>query len=253
MSEVLVVGQNLSRILLGVELRRCANEQVPVGLDTETEGINPKTEAPASGVGTISCWSISTPRYEKVFLWADQLEYYTTWLESEAPKVGHNIFSFDYHMFANAGIELSGIIGDTLRMSKLLYCSKMRSHGLKDLAKNWLNIEQPSFNSLFRRPKHAIKHVQESKKLKGEIIDLQYRETKRKVGPHKGVPTLFASGERGTFGKVLEYLPLSRIPTEYPDRLDALYEYASSDALITRLLYHELRTELEKVEWNIQK
>lgn len=248
-----IVGKNLSGAQLRTELIRCYRGRIPVGLDTETEGLDPRSQAPASGVGQIACWSLSTPVYKKVFLWAAELDEFKSWLESDAPKVGHNIYGFDYHMFCNHNIALSGIVGDTLRMSKLLYCSKMRSHGLKDLARNWLGIEQPKFNSLFMRPKHSVEFVQESRKYKGEKVSLKYRETTKKVGEHKRVPTLYATGERGKFGKALEYIPLSSIPEVYPDRLDTLYEYATLDAYITRMLYEKFAEKLGKVEWKVDK
>ena len=248
-----IVGKTLSREALLFELNNCKLVNEVVGLDTETEGINPVKEASACGKGRIVCWSVSTPKYQKVFLWADQLEYFTPWLQSEAPKVGHNIYSFDYHMFARMGIELNGIAADTKRLSRLLYSCKTRSHGLKDLARNWLGIEQPAYTSLFTRPKHTIEFVQEKVSKKGVVQHLDERTSRRKVGEHKGVPTLLVTGERGRFGKALELIPLSRIPTDYPDRLEALYEYASLDAQLTRLLYHALKKELEKVDWKVAK
>jgi len=226
----------------------CSGEVI--GLDTETEGINPKTTAPASGAGRIACWSVSTPKFPRVFLWADTLPVFTHWIENpDYPKVGHNIYGFDKHMFHNSGIKLRGVIADTMRMSRLLYSSKMRSHGLKDLARNWLDISQPSFDSLFRRPKHKIEFIQEKKR----GVEVQFRESYKKVGEHKRVPTTYASGMRGKFGKALDYIPLSSVPTDYPERLQALYDYASLDALLTRELYFKFRDALEKVEWKIAK
>jgi hypothetical protein len=251
---IYIVGENLTRAELDVELSLCVAKQEVVGLDTETMGIDPRSTAPASGVGRIACWSISTPRYGKVFLWGDQLEYFRSWLESKhALKVGHNIFGFDKHMFANHGITLRGVVGCTQRLSRLLYCCKMRSHGLKDLAFNWLGIEMDKMKDLFQRPAHSLEFVQEVRTRKGVKEPLEYRESKRKVGDVKGVPTLFATGERGKFGKKMEFIPLTDIPSLYPERLQALYLYATLDAEATRLLYHALRAELEKVEWQVKK
>ncbi len=248
---IYIVGENLGASEL---LGHLFSYKGVVGLDTETSGINPRKQASACGAGRIECWSLSTEKYEKVFLWSDQLEPFTPWLQSDKhKKVGHNIYGFDYHMFANHGITLAGIAADTMIMSRLLYCSKERSHSLKALSQNWLGIHQPSFDSLFRRPKHEIRFIQESRKVKGVVEDLSERHTKRKVGPHKGVPTLLVTGERGFFGKALEYIPLSDIPALYPDRLGALYEYASTDAYLTRLLYYKFKQELTKVPWSTQK
>lgn len=249
-----IVGETLDAAELYNALLHCADSGEVVGIDTETSGINPKDQAAASGVGRIECWSVSCKKYPRIFLWANQLEFYRDLLESnKLRKCGHNIWSFDYHMFANHDIKLAGIVGDTLIMSRLLYCSKERSHGLKPLALHWLGIKQPSFDSLFMRPKHRMEFVQESRKRGGKIELLEYRETKRKVGDQKGVPTTLFTGERGFFGKALEYIPLSEIPEHYPERLEALYDYASADALITRLLYKRFSEELAKEEWKIAK
>lgn len=246
-----VVGKNLAREELLSELLEC--DEV-VGLDTETTGIDPRKQ-PASGHwGHISCWSVSCEKYQKVFLWADQLEYFKPWLENpKCKKVGHNIFGFDYHMFAKHGIALQGIAGDTMYMSRLLYCSKERSHGLKDLMKNRLGIEQPSFVSLFSRPAHKLEYVQQGRRIRGEFTPMDYVETRRKVGEHRGVPTLMASGEFGFIYKKLEQIPLEEIPAMYPDRLENLYDYASLDAYGTRLLYARFTAELERYETVVSK
>jgi hypothetical protein len=249
-----IIGKNLPAAHLKSELAFCAMNGDVIGIDTETEGINPKEQAAASGAGRIACWSISTPRYNKVFLWSSELENFKTYLEDPLLlKVGHNIFGFDYHMFLNHGIRLQGIIGDTLRMSRLIYSCKMRKHNLKSLAWNWLGIKQPTFASLFMRPKHRMEYVQEKRKRKGQTENLDYRETRKKVGETKGVPTLLASGERGIFGAALEFIPLSSIPEVYPERLEKLYEYATLDAQLTRLLYHEFKKKLKGTPWLVKK
>lgn len=253
MENTYIIGKNLGRDELLWDLKKRGRKGEVIGIDTETEGINPRKQAPSCGDGRIVCWSVSTPTFPKVFLWADELEFFTPWLESEAPKVGHNIYSFDYHMFSNMGITLGGVAADTKRLSRLIYSCKTRSHGLKDLARNWLGIEQPAYASLFTRPKHTVEFVQETRKKKGIVQTLEYRETKRKVGEQKGVPTVLYSGERGKFGKATELIPLSSIPEMYPERLEALYEYASLDAQLTRLLYHEFAKELRNTEWKVAK
>lgn len=251
MSSVKIVGKNL---YVGDLLDHLMNYSGVVGLDTETEGINPKKEAPACGKGRIVCWSVSTSFYPRVFLWGKDLHVLKPWLASaDHKKCGHNIYGFDKHMFANHDITLRGIESDTLRLSRLLYCSKERSHGLKALALHQLGIAQPSFASLFMRPAHRMEFVQEGRKKKGVFIPMQYVETKRKVGDKKGVPTILATGERGKFGKALEFIPLSQIPTDYPDRLEALYDYATLDADITRQLHYKLKEQLERKGWKVAK
>lgn len=252
-SELYIAGENLTSTELLAELDHCTKSGAVVGLDTETTGINPKKQSPAgTPEARISCWSLSTPKYPRVFLWAKHLHAVKSALR-ELPVCGHNIWGFDYHMLMNHGIELGNIVGDTLVMSRLIYCSKDRNHGLKSLSKHWLGFEQPPFDSLFRRPEHKVEFVQESRKVKGEVINLEYRESKRKVGEHKGVPTLFATGERGMFGKRLEFIPLDQIPEQYPNRLQSLYDYATYDALITRELYLQFSDKLAETACRVRK
>lgn len=252
-----IVGENCTTEEVLAALRQAYAGGIVTGLDTETKGIDPGSTAAAhGGEGQIVCWSLSIPDtpYEKVFLWADQLPKFKPWLENkEALKCGHNIFGFDRHMFANHGINLMGIAGDTLRLSRLLYSCKLRKHGLKPLALHRLGIKQDKFKDLFMRPRSSVRFVQEQKKVKGEVILLDYRYTKRKVGDHKGVPTILATGERGFFVKTTEFIPLDEIPRDYPDRLQALYEYATADAYITQKLYYDFKRELSEVEWIISK
>lgn len=245
---IYVIGENLTVEELRTELSRCIEAGEVCGLDCETDGIDPSSDAAARpGLGEIACWSLSTPNYEKVFLWdyhlpllADLLEY--------LPVVGHNIFSFDFHMFRKAGVVLRNIVADTLRMSRLIYSCKSRSHGLKPLALYQLGIKQPAFDDLFKRPKHTVELTWVKKTTKGKIRYVDYRETKRKVGDQKGVPTLIVSGELGKFGKATEYIPLRTIPIDYPNRLQALYEYASADAYLTRMLFFKFKQQLQDKE-----
>ena len=196
------------------------------GFDTETVGIDPRKQSPV-GNGRIVCWSLAHEE-TRWFLWGEYLELFTPFLESRNHfLVGHNIYGFDRHLVANHGIELNGILGDTLHMSRLLYCSKERSHGLKALAKNRLGIEQPSYASLFSRPTHGIGKGRAS------------------VGRSKraGIPTVLGT-EWSTVGTGTELIPLDEIAEYYPQRLPYLYEYASLDAYITLKLYNEFAAKL---------
>src|SRR5688572_19549536 len=121
----------------------------PVGVDCETEGVDPSEESPV-GRGRIACWSLAYYPVDPLPGWGHRLaqrvfipnwglyEYtllrgaFKEFLESDYPKVGHNLTTFDCHMFENHGIRLGGVVGDTLRRSKLLNSSKEVSHGLKD-------------------------------------------------------------------------------------------------------------------------
>lgn len=200
------------------------------GFDTETVGIDPRKQSPV-GNGQVVCWSLAHDN-TRWFIWGEYLELFKPFLESPIHyKVGHNIYGFDSHVLSNSGISINGILGDTLHMSRLLYCSKERSHGLKALAKSRLKIDQPAYKDLFSRPSHGVG--------KG-------RET---VGKSKrgGIPTVLGT-EWSTVGTGSELIPLDTLRTDYPQRLPALYDYASLDAYITLKLYHQFTEEMKDIE-----
>jgi DNA polymerase-1 len=60
------------------------------------------------------------------------------WLESEAPKVGHNL-KFEAHVFANHGVELRGIAHDTMLESYVVSSTATR-HDLDAVAALYLGI-----------------------------------------------------------------------------------------------------------------
>jgi DNA polymerase-1 len=61
------------------------------------------------------------------------------WLESDAPKVGHNL-KFDAHVFANSGLTLRGIEHDTMLESYVLSSTATR-HDLDSVAARYLGVE----------------------------------------------------------------------------------------------------------------
>jgi DNA polymerase I-like protein with 3'-5' exonuclease and polymerase domains len=218
----------------------------PFGIDTETEGVDPRSESPC-GRGRIVCWSIAWPDFRlgthprgfnlarRAFLWADQLHVFKDWLEDHrVPKVGHNIFSFDRHVFLNAGINLRGIVGDTLRMSRFLNADKGAEHGLKSLMERVLGYRPVGeYRQLFSR--HRAAPVTDQ----GEVT-----ETWRKVAGYR-VPTVIGGPVQRVY-ESQELIPLSEIPRDYPWLLPTLYDYASLDAKATLELFLFFRTLLQK-------
>ena len=237
-------------------LKRISNGS-PVGLDTETVGVDPKEQSPCLK-GRVVCWSLAffdptlgnhsvtgRPLSRRVFLWADMLPYFTPWLEDPSmPKVGHNIFTFDRHVLLNQGINLQGIVGDTMRLSKLLYSDKRRSHGLKDMM--WFNLgyRLGGYQELFSRHKHAVCYKEQL--VKGEPVDGKY--SWRKVGDQK-VKTWVAAGEYCKVYAGKELIPLDTLARDYPHRLEKLYDYASLDTKATLELYPILKEKLEGEPW----
>ncbi len=208
-----------------------------VGIDCETEGVDPSEES-AVGKGRIICWSLAWYPAESIgkhSIWGHELAaraFIPNWgtyeqsllqgvfrpfLESEHPKVGHNVTSFDQHVFANHGIRLGGVRGDTLRRSKLLTSSKEVKHGLKDLMYLRFGYAAGEFERLFSRPKRL-----KSKRWKDGRVASCFSQKKR------------------------ELIPLSEIPRRYPQRLTTLIDYASLDAKATLELYSWQEEQLTK-------
>ncbi len=200
----------------------------PYGLDCETVGIDPRSEPASGDNGRIVCFTVASEQYTTFFWWNDQVKLVMKpWLES-APVIGHNIYGFDYHMFRKEGVILRNIVGDTLRMHRLLCTAEGVEHGLKALMKWWLNLEPTgSFEQLFSRRRCVGTEHSEAK------------YTKRKIGDTSGIPTLIC-GDYSRLGAGTETVPLDEIETNYPQLLPVLYEYACLDATATLRLYEML-------------
>ncbi len=250
--------ENQARELLG----KLGSTPGPYGLDTETVGVDPTAESPC-GVGRIHCWSIAIngtrsrcikgvgtiKEANGYYIEGKLLHMFEQWLES-APVVGHNIHGFDRHIFANHGIELRNIVGDTRRMFRLLHPGKEHKGDLKSLGRFWLGIQQPSFDSITRRPKH-LEAVIEHKLRKNEVGPVVYRETKRKVGGVNGVPTLLVAGPVGRIHYQPEFIPLDELQDSYPERWSLFMKYAALDAKLTLELYQCFRIALSGIAWRM--
>lgn len=242
------------------------------GLDTETVGCNPKTTAPARGVGRVVCWSIAfvlppptgatgggSPSYvhglrhsrtgqllaTRVFLWAEQLQAMRPWLEDPScPKVGYNFTTYDDHLLRNHGIKVRGVTFDGLRASKLKNPSKLVKHDLKSQMYWRLGYKLASYKDLFSRPKCTTTKVMPA---------YPKKVARRKVGEHKNVPTIWQEGAEvavvswAKTGK--ELIPLDQLRTDYPRLLPKLYDYASLDAKAHLEVGVMLRKELEQIPW----
>lgn len=138
----------------------------PVALDTETLDCNPKKESPVQ-LARLWCMTLAwrTPTgIEAAFVPAQWVHLFKTWLECDAfPKVGQNVYGFDRHVFANAGIDLRGIYADTQRMSRLLNPAKVGVHGLKAMAA-LLGIPMLSFDDVTEQVPLDIAWADESKR-----------------------------------------------------------------------------------------
>jgi len=77
---------------------------------------------------------------------AETLETLRSWLEDpQAPKLGQNL-KFDWHIFANHGIMLRGIVHDTLLQSYVY--ESHRSHDMDSLAQRHLGVKTITFEEV---------------------------------------------------------------------------------------------------------
>jgi DNA polymerase-1 len=100
--------------------------------------------------------------------------------------IGHHT-KFDMHMLMNLGIEVKGIIHDTLNMSKIL--NENEKHGLKDLACKYINFKADSLE------KDVAKfRADEAKRWRREFQRLLVEET-NKIVTRKTSSRLFISAQ----------------------------------------------------------
>lgn len=217
----------------------------PVGIDCETVGIDPRKE-PASGPkGKIVCWSLAWDSGSQDLCVAGIWGNRSTWgilgpLLQGLPVVGHNLWGFDAHMFRKAGYPIQNIVCDTLRAHKsIINPDEEAEHGLKSLMRWWLKQEPVgSFESLFSR-----------RQCLGEEPAGVIKSTRRKVDECT-VPTV-VGGAHSRLGAGTEFLPLDRIPEDYPHLLDTLYEYAVLDARAALELYFLFEKRMQETPWPI--
>ncbi len=205
-------------------------QQQIVGIDTETVGCNPRKESPI-GKARIVVWSCSwideslgkhpicgVPLANRVFIknydeaesegWLQELgEWFS---REDYRKVGHNLFSYDRHVFRNHGIVLNGIETDTLRASRLENVARME-HGLKFWGSGeHFQYDMPGeYGELFKRPK---------------------------------------IGKRGGELKTFELIPMTEA-VRIPELLATLYDYATMDSKVTLELHYLIRDMLKKWRW----
>lgn len=256
--------EKLLRVLLARER--------PVGFDTETVGVNPKKQTPAARHGRIACWSVAWfpnasepslgwhPRHPQIVPLAHRafipawpgferlLDIFRPWLESpDHPKVAHNAYTFDRHVFANHGIAVNGIIGDSLNMSRLLSAKEKQRHGLKELCDRELGYVMRDFKTLFSRPtaRVADPYKKLTTRRKSNISSKEGNPLIHDAYPEEYDLTT-CPGERWEVSfKTHTQVPLDRIATEWPAKLPDLIDYASLDAKchleLWALLHHRLQ------------
>lgn len=124
-----------------------------VSIDTETTGLNPLT---AQLVGISFCIEVGHAAYlplEHHYAGVEQqigfdvaLNMLKPWLEDPAKcKVGQNL-KYDKHIFANHGVNLNGIVHDTMLQSYIL--ESHLPHNMDSLARRHLDIETISYDDI---------------------------------------------------------------------------------------------------------
>lgn len=124
-----------------------------VSLDTETTGLNPMQAelvgisfsiAPhqAAYLPLSHCYAGAPPQLATNLV----LETLRQWIENpDKPKLGQNL-KYDKHIFANHGLQLNGIVHDTLLQSYVL--ESHRPHNMDSLALHHLGVKTISYDEV---------------------------------------------------------------------------------------------------------
>ena len=124
-----------------------------VSLDTETTGLNPMQAelvgisfsiAPhqAAYLPLSHCYAGAPPQLATNLV----LDTLRQWIENpEKPKLGQNL-KYDKHIFANHGLQLNGIVHDTLLQSYVL--ESHRPHNMDSLALHHLGVKTISYDEV---------------------------------------------------------------------------------------------------------
>lgn len=211
----------------------------PVGVDTETTGCNPKVESP---IGRARVWCLTlawgepsqTPPspFVRAFIPSHWLGSFREWLESDAPKVGTRILSYDQHALRNEGITLGGVVADTWLQSKLLNPDNLAGHGAKDWG------ERLGYSVV---PYSVVA---------GRIGGGDTKSYKRDRVVHAGWPIYYTSGaELQDISWRTRVMPLPELWEMYPGRRRAVVDYATQDAAMSLDVFWHLQKQLE-VAWD---
>ena len=127
-----------------VKLKAAAASKTPVAFDTETDSLEPMNArivglsfSMKPGVGYYIPLAHQDLTAEPQLPLADVLAFLKHWFEDpDSPKVAQNA-KYDFHVMANHGIWVKGLVEDTMLASYILEAHK--PHGMDALALRWLN------------------------------------------------------------------------------------------------------------------
>ena len=210
----------------------------PVGLDLETTGCNPEEETPWGNAIPLLmslCWRDEEGELQTHVVHRDDIPHFKSWLENDRyAKVGHNLAHFDRAALHNIGIDLRGIYGDTLVMSRLLDPGAL-THGLKEWGVR-LGYEVMDKVKAVSRPRHS----------KTPKVYKKTQTVRRNGIPHhytEGAEVYEINWDSS------ELMPFDYVWDNYPGRRQAVAEYAAQDAVLHLALFEHLQAHQVEVLW----
>lgn len=123
-------------------------------LDTETRGWD--TKCHPKGKAFATCVTIATDEFPNIYVdnysrAEGNIRNIAKWVEDPSKrKVLHNA-KFDMHVFANHGMSLEGLYGDTMVMDFLLDTSAQGQHDLETCLLRWFGEHHDGYADTFRR------------------------------------------------------------------------------------------------------
>jgi hypothetical protein len=173
-----------------------------------------------------------------VFIPAEFIPQLKPWLESDTlQKVGTNLLGFDAHAFANSGIVLSGVLADTVLMSRLLdsrpELDDGEGHGLEAWGKRVGAPKSEAFTDLVT--------VTLLRTVPGKVRT--YKDSRRLGVVYGG------EAQAVTFKEVTEERGLDWVWREMPERRERIVTYSCADPVASLAVFEKLKKELEGKRW----
>lgn len=245
-------------------LNRASDRGDVVGLDTEFYGdvwngqsYDVRKMSPAGGRARVHLLSLAAVRRPQVLqprgyhladaavVLSDALDFtpLVRWLESDAPKVAHNL-SVDQHALANHGIALGGVM-DTLEHSRWVWPERARGAGysLDALGNDFLGVgKTDSFSDVFSE---EVEECVRTKLVTTTTCSCAIPKCRKRKGHEKTKWT----EEIPVMRTVRRSIPLESVVPGHP-RWSAAVEYSARDAILAVNLHEVIQREMKKeVVW----
>jgi 3'-5' exonuclease len=222
-------------------------DNLPVGWDTEFEGVDFDAGNNCVGTSRIDMWSVALftgelhPRGYEIatgyVLPPESIGFFKEFLEDASIiKPAHNS-TVDVHTMYNVDVDVSGVV-DTLHLCRFAFPGKFR-YGLDALAKEYLDESKfMSFSDLVAVPAYVDKQVKVKKCVCGE-------EGCRK---RKGDHTKYTEFETVQAQKGTTNIAISSIRPGHV-KWDSYVQYAGQDAVLALELYDYTSKKLRKLNY----